>query len=91
MNYVKSSEPFGEDNVVLTDSVCNVLAINLEQLFSHLDMAKRRKNKTAQRKSVVHVQNVGDSGPLKNAYWCPGSSENLCGANVLKDIGYMVI
>jgi hypothetical protein len=46
---------------------------------------------TAQKKSVVHVKGVGDVGPLKNAYWCPDSSENLCGVNILKDMGYMVI
>ena len=55
MNYAESSEPFGEDEVVLIDSACNVLAINKERLFSNLDKSKTRKIKTAQRKSVVHV------------------------------------
>jgi hypothetical protein len=32
MNYAESAEPFGEDEVVLVDSVCNVLASkNLEK------------------------------------------------------------
>jgi hypothetical protein len=91
MNYAESSEPFGEDEVVLVDSACNVLAINKERLFSNLDKSKTRKIKTAQRKSVVLVKGVGDVGALKNAYWCPDSSENLCGVNVLKDMGYTVI
>ena len=73
------------------DSACNVLAINKERLFSNLDNSKTRKIKTAQKRSVVQVKGVGGMGPLKNAYWCPDSSENLCGVNVLKDMGYMVI
>ena len=77
--------------MVLVDSACNVLAINKERLFSNLDKSKTRKIKTAQRRSVVHVKGVGDVGPLKNAYWCPDSSENLCGVNILKEMGYMVI
>jgi hypothetical protein len=85
MNYAESSEPVGEDDVVLVDSACNVLAINRERLFSNLDKSKTRKIKTAQRKSVVHVKDVGDVSPLKNAYWCP---DNLCGVNVVKDMGY---
>ena len=47
MNYAESSEPFGEDEVILVDSACNVLAINKERLFSNLDKSKTRKIKTA--------------------------------------------
>ena len=71
---------------------CNVLAINKERLFTNnLDKSKTRKSRQHKRKSVVQVKGVGDVGPLKNAYWCPDSSENLCGVNILKDMGYMVI
>ncbi len=91
MNYAESSEPFGEDEMILVDSACNVLAINKERLFSNLDKSKTRKIKTAQKKTVVHVKGVGDVGPLTNAYWCPESSENLVGVNILKEMGYMVI
>jgi hypothetical protein len=73
------------------DSACNVLAINKERLFSNLDKSKTRKIKTAHKRSVVQVKGVGDAGSLKNAYWCPDSSENLCGVNILNDMGYMVI
>ena len=55
MNYAESSEPFGEDEVVLVDSACNVLAINKERLFSNLDKSKTRKIKTTQKRSIVHV------------------------------------
>ncbi len=72
--------------MVLVDSACNVLAINKEHLFSNLDKSKTRKIKTAQKKLVVHVKGVGDIGALKNAYWCPDSSENLRGVNVLNTI-----
>ncbi len=37
INYAESSEPFRENEVVLIDSACNVLAINKERLFSNLD------------------------------------------------------
>jgi hypothetical protein len=68
MNYAESSEPFREDEVVLMDSACNVLAINKERLFVNLDKSKTRKIKTAQKKSEVLVRGVVDDiGPLKNA------------------------
>jgi hypothetical protein len=71
MNYAESSEPFGEDEVILVDCACNVLAINKECLFSNLDKSKTRKIKTAQKRSVagvVLVKGVDDVGLLKNAY-----------------------
>jgi hypothetical protein len=56
MNYAESSDPFEENDVVLVDSACNVLAINRKRPFSNLDKSKTRNIKTAQRKSVVHVK-----------------------------------
>jgi hypothetical protein len=60
MNYTEFSEPFGEDDVVLVDSACNVLAINREQLFSNLDKRQnteksrlRKTNRLCMSKMLV--------------------------------------
>ncbi len=51
INYAESSEPFGEDEMILVDSSYNVLAINKEKLFENLDKSKlerlelRRRNR----------------------------------------------
>jgi hypothetical protein len=88
MNYAKSDIPYSDDHVVIVDSGANRLAMNKLSLFSNLDTSKRKKIKTALKKSIIDVKRVGNIGPLTNVYFCPDSSENLCGVNVINEMGF---
>lgn len=85
LNYALNDEELNQSEVILIDSGCNRLAVNKKKLFTNLDENKTRLIKTALKKSIIHVKGVGEIGCLKNVYFCPDSSENLCGVNIINE------